>query len=827
MALSQNTAPTVMSDEDLYQQTGSWDAAAALRDQQNNALNQYNWSQPATTSGLDTLSTNTTIPNAYTKQYAGKDYTLDPTAVTGLYNQIVGQGTMGKWTGEGFGSAEANAKAIAENLAASGITDLSQIAQKEITTPASSYETEQGTVEVPASSQTVLVNSVTGQPLVNDYAERATGNAFSGTYTGEGNTAYRVGFDAQGKPIVYTTGASSSDTGDLQMLLAAASFIPGVAPFAQAANAAISAGQGNWTGAALGALGAGQAAGFTDFAGIPIKDARNIVGGLNAIDKGNVAGIVNSGMNLAGVNLPSEVRTGVTIANAVNAAKNNDIAGLVDAAGTLTGSKDIKLASSALKLTNAVNAFDRTGDPTTLINAAQGFSKSLGGSDLVKILAEEPDNQGSGMWDSTVPSWVSTAQGEQVTGSRVDSQGQTRYEITRANPNDEDKPVVYEAVLDPETGKVSYEWGGVSVDEEGNVIGGGSTVSSGSKPSWTWETETGASSDVKDISENAVDISTDGASDNTKSVLDSATTAGIGSGSKGTEAGTDGTSVNAGSGTKTNGGVGAGGDGEKGTGAGTGDGTGGDGTGGDGTGGNGTGGDGTGGDGTGGDGDVTKKIDDTVTKKVEDTVVTQPLVVNPPVVTSTRRSTAAAPSTSSPLQQPKLSYKKVYEETPLLNPVLFSLAGVPMPVQENKENILSSDIEEEKEKQEEEAKQEEAPALDLINFFSFAEGGLVPQHPMGEPEFYSEGGAGTTYIEGRGDGTSDQIPAMVANNEYVLPADVVSALGNGSSESGASVLDQFIETIRSHKHSNPPSELPPESKGPLEYLSNVLTKGKR
>ena len=34
-------APIVMSDEQLFQLTGSWEAAAALRDEQNNALNQY------------------------------------------------------------------------------------------------------------------------------------------------------------------------------------------------------------------------------------------------------------------------------------------------------------------------------------------------------------------------------------------------------------------------------------------------------------------------------------------------------------------------------------------------------------------------------------------------------------------------------------------------------------------------------------------------------------------------------------------------------------------------------------------------------------------
>jgi hypothetical protein len=166
----------------------------------------------------------------------------------------------------------------------------------------------------------------------------------------------------------------------------------------------------------------------------------------------------------------------------------------------------------------------------------------------------------------------------------------------------------------------------------------------------------------------------------------------------------------------------------------------------------------------------------------------------------------------------------VSEDAPILNPLLFSLAGVAIP-QSTPEKTLTA--EEEKDKKEEENNKEEAPALDLLSFFSFAEGGMVPQHPMGQPEFYSEGGAGTTYIQGRGDGTSDQIPAMVANSEFVLPADIVSALGNGSSDSGADILDQFIKTIREHKHSNPPGELPPESKGPLEYLSSVHMKGRR
>jgi hypothetical protein len=209
--------------------------------------------------------------------------------------------------------------------------------------------------------------------------------------------------------------------------------------------------------------------------------------------------------------------------------------------------------------------------------------------------------------------------------------------------------------------------------------------------------------------------------------------------------------------------------------------------------------------------------------------VVNPPVVNPPT-TPTKTTGGGGGGGGGYTPTPnigadtKLSYQKVSEEAKILNPLLFSLAGVAIP-QSTPEKTLTA--EEEKDKKEEENNKDEAPALDLISFFSFAEGGMVPQHPMGQPEFYSEGGAGTTYIQGRGDGTSDQIPAMVANSEFVLPADVVSALGNGSSDSGADILDQFIRTIREHKHSNSPDELPPESKGPLEYLSSVHMKGRK
>lgn len=147
----------------------------------------------------------------------------------------------------------------------------------------------------------------------------------------------------------------------------------------------------------------------------------------------------------------------------------------------------------------------------------------------------------------------------------------------------------------------------------------------------------------------------------------------------------------------------------------------------------------------------------------------------------------------------------------MLNPLLFSLAGFQAPKQESAKDPFSdlalgtSTFNP--------APQAEEPTP------TFAEGGLASAHPAGEPQFYSEGGLNNRYIKGEGDGTSDSIPAMVADSEFVMPADVVAALGNGSSDAGASKLDQMVEQIRKRARSTNPSELPPTAhESPLDYL---------
>lgn len=72
---------------------------------------------------------------------------------------------------------------------------------------------------------------------------------------------------------------------------------------------------------------------------------------------------------------------------------------------------------------------------------------------------------------------------------------------------------------------------------------------------------------------------------------------------------------------------------------------------------------------------------------------------------------------------------------------------------------------------------------------------------------YSDGGR---LLRGPGDGMSDNIPATIANKqparladgEFVIPADVVSHLGNGSTEAGSKVLYKMMDKVRRARTGN-------------------------
>lgn len=90
----------------------------------------------------------------------------------------------------------------------------------------------------------------------------------------------------------------------------------------------------------------------------------------------------------------------------------------------------------------------------------------------------------------------------------------------------------------------------------------------------------------------------------------------------------------------------------------------------------------------------------------------------------------------------------------------------------------------------------------------FAQGGLLGYNEGGMPsqeQRYFEG-----QVVGNGDGQSDEVPfnvdggevdmAMLSPDEYVLAADVVSYIGDGSSNAGAAKLDQFMVDVRKQAH---------------------------
>ena len=76
-------------------------------------------------------------------------------------------------------------------------------------------------------------------------------------------------------------------------------------------------------------------------------------------------------------------------------------------------------------------------------------------------------------------------------------------------------------------------------------------------------------------------------------------------------------------------------------------------------------------------------------------------------------------------------------------------------------------------------------------------------------------------VHGEGDGQSDDIPAMLADGEYVIDAETVAQIGNGSTKAGAQALDKFRESIRAHKRSAPVNKIPPKTKALTSYLKGA------
>ncbi len=111
---------------------------------------------------------------------------------------------------------------------------------------------------------------------------------------------------------------------------------------------------------------------------------------------------------------------------------------------------------------------------------------------------------------------------------------------------------------------------------------------------------------------------------------------------------------------------------------------------------------------------------------------------------------------------------------------------------------------------------DDIPVSNITDGFKFSAGEQAPMYAMGgEVPMYGMGGyahgGGPRFLSGGGDGMSDSIKAKIdgrqearlADGEFVIPADVVSHLGNGSSKAGAKQLYAMMERIRKARTENP------------------------
>jgi len=326
-----------------------------------------------------------------------------------LTQQILSQGTTNKWTGEGFGSAEKNAADMAKILDQIGITDVSQFgavpAYSAVEEIGKTYnglqvataEYPDGTIspsylsadgywtKLPADAklnsiyglndgeggynqvdsskvktidgkfvvdtgQTTYGNKLTGQTVPITYSERQTGNAWGGTFAGKGNTGYRVEFDAQGNPLFYTTGASSSD---VPSWVKPALILGGAYLGLDAASL-------------LGGLGGTTAAGLTaaEAAGLGLTAAEASALGLSASEFAAAAGTAGAGAGLLGSTVTPAAATSSGL-----------LSSALPAANTLGGA----LTRGALSTLGGAAANSLLGGNTNLSNLVSGGLTTAGG----------------------------------------------------------------------------------------------------------------------------------------------------------------------------------------------------------------------------------------------------------------------------------------------------------------------------------------------------------------------------------------------------------------------------------------------------------------
>ena len=90
---------------------------------------------------------------------------------------------------------------------------------------------------------------------------------------------------------------------------------------------------------------------------------------------------------------------------------------------------------------------------------------------------------------------------------------------------------------------------------------------------------------------------------------------------------------------------------------------------------------------------------------------------------------------------------------------------------------------------------------------------------------YAKGGSNESrYVAGPGSGREDKIPALLSDGEYVIDAETLALLGDGSTKEGARRMDKFRANIRQHKgRALSRGRISPNAKSPDKYMGGGLT----
>jgi hypothetical protein len=105
------------------------------------------------------------------------------------------------------------------------------------------------------------------------------------------------------------------------------------------------------------------------------------------------------------------------------------------------------------------------------------------------------------------------------------------------------------------------------------------------------------------------------------------------------------------------------------------------------------------------------------------------------------------------------------------------------------------------------------------SFFNY-----VPQGAPNRSRAYTGYARGGFAVEGPGDGRDDKIPALLSDGEYVIDAETVALLGNGSNKAGAKMLDKFRVNVRKQKGQKlARGEFSAKAKRPEHYMAGGRT----